>query len=80
MPTVSLFASGMSQATNSIPASRSESRNAAFLASRSSFAITSVALQSRQRSSALASSGLSSFRPLSTSTNSAIGGQPLPSR
>ena len=57
IPTVSLFASGMSQATNSIPASLSESRNAAFLASLSSFAITSVALQSRQRSSAFASTG-----------------------
>ena len=48
-PSTSSFASGISAATNRTPAFCSPSRNAASRDSRSSLAITSVALCSRQR-------------------------------
>ena len=53
------------------PLSRSARRNAALRDSRSSLAITSVAPVTLARCSALASSGRSALRPLSTSVNRA---------
>lgn len=71
MPTVRSFAYGMSKATNCAPLSRMAKRNAALRLSRSSFAITSVAPVTLARCKALASSGRSALRPLSTSVNRA---------
>ena len=54
------------------------SRKRAFLASRSSLAITSAALRARQAASAAASCGRSFLLPLSTSSNSAATTPPAP--
>ena len=76
IPTVRSFASGMSTATKRTPLSRRAKRNAAFRLSWSSLTITSVAPVTFARCSALASSGRSAFRPLSTSVNRANNSAP----
>jgi hypothetical protein len=72
IPTVNLSALGQSQQTKSIPLFWSLKRNSAFLANRSSLAITSRALCRLQYSNAAASWGRFSevFFPVSTSENS----------
>ena len=67
MCSVSRLAEGMSQQTNSTPASISPERKCTFLASRSSLAMTSTAFERLQSPKALASSGRSLRLPLSTS-------------
>jgi hypothetical protein len=71
IPMVRSFASGMSQARNRTPLSRSVSRKAALRERRSSSAITSVAPARRTSSMARYNSGRSALRPLSTSVNRA---------
>ena len=65
------LACGKSAATNSTPHSMSCAINATLRANRSSFAMTSVALNTRQSLNASLNCGRAAFVPLSTSVNSA---------
>ena len=72
IPTTISLASGMSAATKRTPDFWRPSKKCASRLSRSILAMTRVALRSRQRDVAFASSGRSLRDPLSTSTNSLI--------
>jgi hypothetical protein len=80
MWSVRRVACGLSQATNSTPASIMVAMNATLRESRSSLAMTSRALCFRQAARAFCSSGRSLRLPVSTSVCSAMRMPPMPAR